>query len=85
MAADTQIAAWMDLQGALPNCQAKVLDVIRSFPCSSWDVAAALGLPINRVSGRITELVEQGKVMNSGRRTINPLSGKRVIVWQSVS
>ena len=82
MATDTQLQAWSDKQESLPRSQKLVLSALAlGGPSTSFEVARILGQPINRISGRITELREKGKIKDSGERTINPDSGKRVIVW----
>lgn len=82
MATDTQLQAWHDKQQDLSRSQKLVLSALaRGGPSTSFEVARILGQPINRISGRITELREKGKIKDSGERTINPDSGKRVIIW----
>jgi DNA-binding MarR family transcriptional regulator len=80
---ETQRAAWGALQDSISGKRAAVLEVIKSREgATMFEVAQALGWPINRVSGRITELCDRELVEDSGERKINPLSGKRVIVWK---
>ena len=82
---DTQTDAWAAIQAKLPECRRRVLyciDVNRGLPL--WAVCIYLGLPVNRVSGRITELRKEGLLKDSGRRLINPDSGYPAIVWVAV-
>ena len=80
---DTQQAAWIELKVKLTERQRQVVEVItsRGGACTSFKVAEVLNVPINYVSGRFTELNDKGVIVDSGIRSINPLSGKRVIVW----
>lgn len=71
------------MQGKLPWSRRRVLSVISdsgSIGVSTLHIANVLGLPVNCVSGRITELAEHGLVKDSGLRCINP-SGKRATLW----
>lgn len=80
---DTQLAAWHDIQDRLPAARAEVYRVIAGGQYVSSDaVARKLGWPINRVSGRITELVDAGLVRDSRRRGQNPDTGRLVILWE---
>jgi len=80
---ETQLDAWDDLQQTVANKRARVLRVIRGFGTGATfhEIATFLGVPINRVTGRVRELVQAGTVEDSGERRINPNSGKKNIVW----
>lgn len=47
----------------------------------NMDISEALGLPINRITPRMNELVKLGIVVES-HRAINPKTDKRVIYWK---
>lgn len=82
---DTQLDAWNDLQETLGEKQQRVFKVIYSHgDATMFEVAKDLGWPINRISGRITELCAKGYIQDSTRRRLNPLSGRNVIVWEPV-
>ena len=80
---DTQRAAWTDLQDKLGDRQRRVLKAIQAAPRTLAEIASALNVPINCVSGRVRELCQAGAVEDSGQRRKNPDSGKANIVWQA--
>lgn len=49
-----------------------------------FELVEYLTWPINRISGRVRELVKDGFVMDSGQIRINPESGKGGIVWVEI-
>jgi predicted ArsR family transcriptional regulator len=81
---DTSVAAAASVAPTLGARQAAVVDVVRrrgGATCA--EVAAALGLPMHAVSGRITELRLQGRLADSGARRIGT-SGRAGAVWVEV-
>jgi predicted transcriptional regulator len=82
---DTQLSSWEDLQDSLGARQMKVFSVIkaRKKGLTSVEVAKIMKVPINCVVGRITELNNKGLVLDSGRRALNPDSGRKIIVWEA--
>src|SRR6266481_9735429 len=72
---DTSRAAWEKARRGRAQCQQQVLDVLRqAYPegMTGKEIAAALGKPFHAVSGRITELLEdglvrKGEIRNGGR------------------
>jgi predicted transcriptional regulator len=84
MIQDTQRAAYDEIQPTVSEKRARVLAVITKSPSALFDICSALGWPVNRVSGRVTELAEQGLIEDSGSRKVNPASGKKGIVWRAV-
>lgn len=86
MTRDTQRKAWEELQPTIGAKRQAVLTVIRRRKGAAlFEIADHLGWPINRVSGRVTELTKLNLVRDSGRRVVNPASGKNVIVWIEVT
>jgi len=80
---DTQMNAWDSIQAELPASRLRVIEVIAQagpFGITTIGISNALRLPINCISGRVTELADKGHVKDSGRRGINP-SGKPAILW----
>lgn len=79
---DTQLESWDQLQEFLPEKRRRVFGEIRSrIKATEFQVAKALGVPTHYVSGMITRLRDDGIVADSGERTINPASGRSVILW----
>lgn len=81
---DTQAKAWADLQESIGIKQREVLKAIKKAGKSGktlFELVEALEWPVNRVSGRVTELSSKGLIVDSGQRRINPESGKHGIVW----
>ena len=83
---DTQIDAWDAIQDKLPDARGIVRNAIIGRPLGAtlFELQSLLGWPINRISGRVTELAKRGLIQDGGTRRINPLSGKRGIVWVAI-
>lgn len=79
---ETQLAAYRTL-GNLPEKRRKVAKAVGNG-ATLYELTKILGWPVNRVSGRVTELVEAGVVEDSGEKRINPESNKANIVWRLV-
>lgn len=82
---DTQRSAWNDVQAKLGVRQQEVLKTLRYAPATLCEIANRLHVPINSISGRVTELCRAGLVKDSGMRRINPESGKANIVWSALA
>lgn len=80
---ETQKEAWESVQEGLPEARRCVLAVFEAVPggLTLWEVQKALGWPVNRVSGRITELVDAKLLRDSESRRINPETGRTAIIW----
>lgn len=82
MIPDTQRAAYEDVKDHLPAHRRAIYGWIESQGGSTlFELCVGLKWPVNRVSGRVTELHQSAHIVDSGRRRINPDSGKRAIVW----
>lgn len=72
------------MQANLPESRQRVYDVISANSTlggvSTVEISNILKLPINSISGRVTELNDKGLIRDSGRRCVNP-SGKPAILW----
>lgn len=83
---DTQLDAWDDLQETVAGKRQRVLVAIqesKNHGATLFELSNILNWPINRVSGRVTELSKLGLIVDSKERRINPSSGKKGIVWRS--
>lgn len=78
---DTQLAAYDEVLPTLSDKRKTVYDVIASRPSALWEICNTLRWPVNRVSGRVTELSGLNLIVDSGDRRVNPASGKNGIVW----
>ena len=82
---ETQLESWDQLKGHLSARQTVVLEAIKEKPATLFELVTRLGLPVNRISGRVNELATKGKVKDSGSRRKNPASGKSGIVWEATT
>jgi len=79
---ETQLSAYAEIKDTLSEARGIVLRAInKDGGATTFEIAKLLGWPINRVSGRVTELCDKGAAIDSGERRINPESGKKCIVW----
>jgi DNA-binding MarR family transcriptional regulator len=80
----TSIESYSSLKD-LTGRQSQVLRALRSLgkACNA-DIATALGLPINQVTGRTMELRAKNLVAEAYRALYAP-TGKRVIYWEVVA
>lgn len=78
-AADTRNEAYDSLDD-LTERQAQVLRVLARGPMSNAVIAERLGLPINCVTGRVRELVQDGRV-RAAYKDLDARTGRRVTVW----
>lgn len=67
---DTQWAAWQQVQSNLTDRQKEVFEVIKSRPggVTSKEVARALDVPLNTISGRFSELKADGIIFDTQER-----------------
>lgn len=79
---ENQIKSWIDLQSKLKGRRLQVYNIIKEKPATLFEVADALGVPVNYVTGRITELKNLGLIKSAGEK-INKISGKMVTVYHT--
>lgn len=82
----TQLDAWAEIQVSVPEKRLQVFQAISRAAngATLFELVAHLGWPVNRVSGRVTELEQRGMIVDSGATRVNPESGKRGVVWRAV-
>lgn len=81
---DTQLDAWDQLQPKIGEARRLVLKMIAlkgAGGATLFELQTVLGWPVNRISGRVTELTKDGMIGDTGLRRVNPASGKRGIAW----
>lgn len=79
---DTQLQAYESIKSVLGKRQKQVFESICENPKTAYDLSNSLNLPINSISGRITELAKLGIIYDSGERKINSFSGKKCVLWK---
>jgi hypothetical protein len=60
--------------------QMVLLAIIKLAPCNDRQIAQYLGWPINRVTPRRGELVEEGKIIQE-RKGLDPATNRTVSWW----
>lgn len=81
---ETQIQSYNEVKDKLPQSRLVVLSAIVGTGdrgLTLFELVGALGVPVNRISGRVTELSEAGLIVDSKRRRMNPETNKTAIIW----
>lgn len=80
----TQLDSWSEKQETLGVSQGAVFAIIKQSPdgMTLFELVKELGWPVNRISGRVTELSNAMKIEPSGTR-INPETKKAGMVWKA--
>ena len=83
---DTQLTAWEEIKNTAEGKRAIVFDVISKSKkgATLFEIQQALGWSINRISGRVTELHQDDRIRDNGKRRLNPETGRKAIVWEVV-
>lgn len=80
----TQINAFKSIQETLLDKRLKVLEAIKTLNGAClFEICEFLDWPVNRVSGRVTELQKSGFIKDSGIRKTNKQSGRKGILWKA--
>lgn len=81
MTQTTQLEAYKTLNN-VENKRHLVLKAIMQYDgLTYFELVKILDWPVNRITGRVNELVSKELVKDSGRRRVNPDSNKSGIVW----
>ena len=81
MVRKTQVDSFLQTKVKLGNKQRAVAHTLKILgEASNKDLAASLGWPINRITGRITELVDRGIVTSTSTK-VDPDTNRTVTVW----
>ena len=79
----TQVDSYNDLQGDISDRQKSVYSVLTIHgPTTNRGIAKKLGWDINRVTGRVTELVNLGMVNTDGT-TFDHETNRTVTLWKA--
>ena len=83
MATESQLESYTLIGSKLGDRQLAVFHTIRKQRggMTLFEISEAMQIPINQVSGRVTELQRRGYVQNSGVTRLNPKTGKKGTVW----
>jgi hypothetical protein len=69
---ENSLLTYSQIMASLPTSKAEVMSMIRQrMPATRQDIAAALDWPINRVTGRVRELLDVGVIKEVGT-TLGP-------------
>jgi len=80
----TQVESLKKLSSTLGSKQKTVYSVIQYLsPATNRNIAKHLGWDINRVTGRVTELVNMGRVMASGTFK-DKETNRTVTLWKTL-
>jgi len=80
----TQIASYKQTKINIGQKQKTVYDILKSKGmATNRMIAKALGWDINRVTGRITELVSKGKVITNGTYK-DQETNRTVTLWKAI-
>lgn len=81
----TQMDAWNDVRETADQARFKVWCAIFESETGRtlFELVKKMGWPVNRISGRVTELKAAGHIYDTGERRVNPESGKNGIVYKT--
>lgn len=82
MIPDTQLESYESLRQHLSHRHKSVVEAILENGNTLFELVEKMNLPVNYISGRLTELAKKGIICDSGDRKVNPNSGKKAIVWK---
>jgi len=84
MVRDTSILAYTDIKPELGDRQQKVYDAIKKLGCpTNLEISKYLKIPINSITPRTNELVEQGLVVLCEKRPCT-FTGRTCCSWRVV-
>jgi DNA-binding Lrp family transcriptional regulator len=78
---DTSLDNYKIMLDKIPECERKVLEVIRNYEgITNSEIAQVLGVRPSDITGRTNSLVKDGIVKDGGKRTCK-ITKKRVHIW----
>jgi predicted transcriptional regulator len=80
---ETQLDAWKAIQPKIGKRQKEIYALIKASisGMTLFEIQRRLNLPINSISGRVSELKTMGLIAESSLVRINPTSGRSATVW----
>ncbi len=83
----TQLVSWEKTEkNTAAKSRQRVLDIIRANlqGCTLFELVKLMGIPVNSISGRITELKKEKLIYNfEGEIRLNPETRKAGTVWKA--
>ena len=80
MVRDTSLAAYRELKNSLGARQHQVLRVLIKKDCTNRELCKELDLPINSITGRVSELERKG-LIEAKAKIKDPVTGRKVYKW----
>lgn len=84
---DTQMESWKKTrEETQTKSQSEIFMAIQNAEngMTLFELVDHLGWPVNRISGRVTELGIDGRIADSGERRENPETGRKAVVWKAL-
>lgn len=84
---DTQLSSWKKTrEETQKKSQWEIFSAIQKAEngMTLFELVNELGWPVNRISGRVTELGIDGLICDSGERRENPETGRKAVVWKAL-
>lgn len=80
--ADTSKAAAESVAASAPSLRGQILASLEKRPATLWELSNDLGMLMQTVSGRVTELHLKGKIQRVGKRQTP--TGRMAALWDIV-
>ena len=77
---DTSKSAWEHKKDKI-TLKDKVFDLLLNNPLANHQIADTMEIPLSSVCARIRELQVDGKIIDSGKRTLSKY-GRDCVVWK---
>ena len=77
---DTSKSAWEHKKDKI-TLKDKVFDLLLNNPLANHQIADTMEIPLSSVCARIRELQVDGKIIDSGKRTLSKYK-RECVVWQ---
>lgn len=82
MLKETQLNAYSELLNKNQKQKNVLVAIDQLDGATLFELVEFLGWPVNRITGRLKELVNKGLVIDSGFTKVNPKSRKSGIIWK---
>lgn len=75
-----KLDAWFSL-GVGPMQHQIIILLHKTSPLTIYDIAWSMDVPVHRVSGRVSELYQAGRIVEDGHQ-VNESTGRKVTLWK---